>query len=74
MRRSKELPTGFDYATVGSTSTRLKTERIWKSSRRYDDVARGLVLPSPDPESEYEFKGHKLVFEATGANKDFMLG
>ena len=38
-----------------------------------DDLARRLELPSPIPESEYEFKGHKLVFEAAGADRNLVL-
>ena len=45
-----------------------KTARVWRPVQRAEDCAVGLELPQPDPSVEYSFGGHKLLFEAAGAN------
>ena len=50
-----------------------KAARLWKPLRRPEDCAVGLELPSPDPSAEYAFRGHRLLFEAAGPNRNLTL-
>ena len=50
-----------------------KAARVWQPVRRTEDCAVGLELPPPDPSVEYEFRGHRLTYEAAGANRNLAL-
>ena len=50
-----------------------RAARLWHPVERASDCAVGLALESPSPPVEYEFRGHRLVYEAAGSNRNLVL-
>ena len=50
-----------------------RADRLWHPVERASDCAVGLALESPSPSVEYEFRGHRLVYEAAGSNRNLVL-
>ena len=50
-----------------------KTGRVWQHKDRGPDAACGLLCPTPSRAADYEFGGHKLVFQEAGADRNLTL-